>query len=402
MKIALIVQRCGAEVVGGSEALARQYAQSLRRFGAVEILTTCALEHWTWANHYPAGVTELDGVLVRRFANDFERGPYWSELCRLYSGAIDPQVFSSSPALKQAHAQRLARWPAALQEETVRWQGPYSSALFAYLERHRRAYDAFLFFAYLFPTTYFGMPCVPRARTLFCPTLHDEPIAYLPIFGRLFRRPRRILFLSESERALARRLYGGDGADDVVGMAVCKPEQVGPLPPGTPARYVLYAGRLEGGKGIDSLLEYFLVYKRRQPSDLKLVLIGTAGATLPSHPDVVYLGFVSEAAKFALLRGAQVFLHPSPFESFAIVLLESFCMGVPALVNGATDVLQEHCQQSGAGLSYRSAEEFCQHLQVLLADEERRSQMGARGRRYVEEKFRQAVVTEKLGRALSR
>ena len=35
----------------------------------VEVLTTCAREYITWANDYPEGTEQINGVTVRRFAN---------------------------------------------------------------------------------------------------------------------------------------------------------------------------------------------------------------------------------------------------------------------------------------------------------------------------------------------
>src|SRR5581483_3043153 len=111
-----------------------------------------------------------------------------------------------------------------------------------------------------------------------------------------------------------------------------------------PSPYVLYAGRLEPAKGTEELIRYFLAFKQRCPSDLKLLLIGKEGYPMPRHPEVVHGGFVSAAEKAALLRGAHVFVHPSPLESFSVALLESFQAGTPALVNGRCPALVEHCQ----------------------------------------------------------
>jgi glycosyltransferase involved in cell wall biosynthesis len=396
MKIALIVQRYGPEVLGGSETLARQYASFLHEFGEVEVLTTCALEHTSWNNHFPAGRSEIDGISVRRFRVDALRSPYWGKLYEMLKGSLDERTFSGSQEQKQLLARRLATWPDALQEETVRWQGPYSSDLLSFLRQHRQSYDLFLFFTYLFPTSYFGMQCVPRGRILFCPTLHDEPIAYLSIFRRMFGRPGFTIFLTETERLLASRLYGSRTPSDVVGMALTQPDQIGRLPPGTPGEFVLYAGRIEPSKGTGTLIEYFNAFKEAQPSALKLVMIGAAGAELPQDNNVVYLGFVSEAEKFALARSARAFLHPSPYESFAIVLLEAFLMGTPALVNGHSPVLVEHCRRGSAGLCYTSRQEFIQHLSQLVGDPALRGTLGRTGRRYAETNYLAAQVREKL------
>jgi glycosyltransferase involved in cell wall biosynthesis len=402
MKLAIVVQRYGPEVIGGSESLARQYAHHLSAHHQVEVLTTCALDHQSWANHFPAGRSTAEGILVRRFVTDFERSRYWGLLYEMLLSGMDEQAFPNSPDLKVALARRLAGWPRALQEEVIRWQGPYSKDLFDYLAAEARSYDAFLFCTYLFPTTYFGMQCIPRRRLIFCPTLHDEPIAYLPVFRSMFRRPSFTIYLTEAERSLKWRLYGAEGHGDVMGMSLSRPEAIGPVPVGTPARYVLYAGRIEPSKGTTTLVEYFLAYKHRHRSNLKLVLIGTPASDLVRNRDVVYLGFVSEAEKFALMQQAQAFVHPSPFESFSIVLLESFLMGTPALVNGCNEVLVEHCRRSGGGWAYQSADEFAEILQKLLLDQGLRRQAGEAGRRYVEANYLGDRVQQKLLAALER
>jgi glycosyltransferase involved in cell wall biosynthesis len=394
--IALIVQRYGGEVLGGSETLARQYAGFLQDFADVEVLTTCALDHATWHNHYPPGLTEVDSIPIRRFSVDSVRTPYWGKLYDMLKGNLNEAAFAGSTEQKQVLANRLSRWPEALQEETVRWQGPFPSDLFAYLRKHRQHYDLFLFFTYLFPTTYFGMQCIPRNRIVFCPTLHDEPIAYLSIFRRMFARPRFTIFLTETERQLAGRLYSTRGSSEVVGMSLGHPARVAPLPRDTPAAYILYAGRIEPSKGTGTLVEYFKAFKEKTKSSLKLVLIGAAGAEIPRGPDVVYLGFVSEAEKFALLGSALGFVHPSAYESFGIVLLESFLMGTPALVNGHSPVLVEHCRRSGGGLLYHSQEEFCQNLSRLIGDSQLRKASGDSGREYVEGNFLTSRIREKL------
>lgn len=396
MRVALIVQRYGLEVLGGSETLARQYAGFLHDFCDLEVLTTCALEHSSWQNHYEPGLTEVDGIPVRRFWVDALRTPYWGKLYDMLKGTLDEPSFAGSLEQKNELAQRLSSWPDALQEETVRWQGPYSSELFEFLRDHRKHYDLFLFFTYLFPTTYFGMQQVPRSRILFCPTLHDEPIAYLTIFRRMFARPRFTIYLTETERQSARRLYSVSGPSEVLGMALSQPNEVGRLPRGTPSDYVLYAGRIEPSKGTSTLVQYFRSFKERTRSSLKLVIIGAAGAELPVGPGVVHLGYVSEADKFALLRSAQAIIHPSAYESFAIVLLESFLMGTPALVNGHSPVLVEHCRRSKGGLAYTSEEEFDKNLSRLTSDRGLRDTLGRAGRLYAETKYLPDQVRERL------
>nr|MDQ3641969.1 hypothetical protein [Actinomycetota bacterium] len=67
-KLAFVPSRYGADVVGGAETVMREQAHGLAERGwEVEVLTTCARDHYTWANDYPAGVEQVGAVTVRRF-----------------------------------------------------------------------------------------------------------------------------------------------------------------------------------------------------------------------------------------------------------------------------------------------------------------------------------------------
>jgi len=137
MKIAFVVQRYGAEVLGGSEFHCRLVAEHLAPRHEVEVLTTCARDYITWKNEYPEGSDRIRGVTVRRFANAATR---------------DIQAFN-----------RYSEWifthPHSRDDEMawLKQQGPWCPGLIAYLRGHHQHYDALIFFTYLYAPTVIGI-----------------------------------------------------------------------------------------------------------------------------------------------------------------------------------------------------------------------------------------------------
>ena len=70
-RLAFVPPRYGAEALGGSEAVMREAAHGLARRGwDVEVLTTCARDHYTWRNEYPPGATTQRCSQIRRRLNN--------------------------------------------------------------------------------------------------------------------------------------------------------------------------------------------------------------------------------------------------------------------------------------------------------------------------------------------
>ena len=67
MNLAIIVQRYGDEFAGGSEYLAKIYAEYLSRSRSVTVITTCSKDYHNWGNDYPEGLTHQNGVTIKRF-----------------------------------------------------------------------------------------------------------------------------------------------------------------------------------------------------------------------------------------------------------------------------------------------------------------------------------------------
>src|SRR5262249_3001706 len=129
---------------------------------------------------------------------------------------------------------------------------------------------------------------------------------------------------------------------------------------------------------------------------LKLVLIGSLSMDVPAHPDIVTLGFVSEAQKDAAFAAASIVVQPSSFESLSLVALEAWAVGTPVLVNTECDVTRDQCVRSNGGLWYGDYEEVRGELRLLLENPELRERLGSAGREFVEHNYAWEAVERKL------
>jgi glycosyltransferase involved in cell wall biosynthesis len=68
------------------------------------------------------------------------------------------------------------------------------------------------------------------------------------------------------------------------------------------------------------------------------------------------------------------------------------------IVNGACAATSEQCRLSGGGLTYSSPEQFSALVERLVADQALREELGARGRAYVDRRYRWPRLIDRWGR----
>jgi glycosyltransferase involved in cell wall biosynthesis len=347
------------------------------------VYTTTAKDYVTWRNEYAAGETILNGVIVRRYPVEKER---------------DIQDFNQFSDWIFAHPHN--------RQDELEWmerQGPCCPQLLDALEKDALNHDGFIFFTYLYYNTYWGLKKIPGRKAL-VPTAHDEPALYLDIMQDVFSTPSAFVFNTEAEREmLARRFSFAGKYQDTVGVGVDIPEDCDTQALrdkyGLEDSYVLYAGRIEPGKGCRELFEYFLNFAEDH-TDVDLVLIGKQLMDIPDHPRIRHLGFVSAPEKNAAMAAAAVTVHPSHLESLCMAALESMAAQTPILVQGKTEPLKQHCLRGKSGLWYRDGVEFGAALGLLLDDPGLCSSLGSGGLRYVRQNYAWPRIVEKYNRIL--
>jgi hypothetical protein len=169
VKLAVVVQRYGADINGGAEQHARYIAERLSRHASVEVVTTCARDYVTWKNELPVGVEQVNGVSVRRFAVAHERKP--NEF-----GRRSVQVFDRTHSMA----------------DELRWldsEGPASPELLRYVEQAARDLDFVVLFSYRYYHAWHLARRIPE-KAVIVPTAERDPAIGLSIFGPVLRGVR--------------------------------------------------------------------------------------------------------------------------------------------------------------------------------------------------------------------
>lgn len=377
-RLGFIPPRYGDRVIGGAEAVMSEVAHAFARRGwDVDILTTCARDHFTWGNEYPEGVSRDGNVTVRRFAT----------------------VVSTERTDRKRYEAAILAGDQLNLEQQQRWMNDDLRVpeLFHYLLDHAEEYRALVFAPYLFWTTFACSQVAPE-RTIIMPCLHDEPYARLEIFGPMFSGAAGLWFQTEPEHQLAHRLFTLPQQHDVVGSGVRVPVEYDPAGfrerHGIQGPFVLFAGRREGGKGWDRLVEGFAAAVERHALPFSLVTMGTGAVTAGAgiRDRVIDLGFLDEHERDNAFAAADAYVQPSPYESFSRTIMEAWLAGTLVIANGASEVVRWHCERSGAGLTYDDDLELAQCLAFLAEAPQAAERLASQGRDYVLKHYTQEAV----------
>lgn len=394
-RLAIITPWFGAALHGGAERQSREVARRLAARGhAVEVLTTCCRSFADdWATNYHApGIEAEEGYPVHRFPVD-PRHP--SAFDRANAKLLSVPHEELRPGVSPADAESAREFV----EHNIN-----SAALISHLEATRGEFDAFLFIPYLYGTTLKGLHAVAE-RALLQPCLHDEAYARLPVVAELFRRARLILFNSEGERELARRLYGpgihtrsfvvGEGVEF---EGVCEKTSQGelgganraasPLAALRDAPFVLYLGRRDATKNTDLLVRAFRRFKQDFPcSGLKLVLAGPGSDSFDAPSAGIHdLGVVDEETKRALLSSARALFQPSRNESFSRAMMEAWRAGRPVAAHRDCLATAHAVLAARGGWLAATDDEWTQLFSLVnAAPKDELNELGARGRAYAAE-----------------
>jgi glycosyltransferase involved in cell wall biosynthesis len=176
---------------------------------------------------------------------------------------------------------------------------------------------------------------------------------------------------------------------------------------GLPGPFALFVGRLASNKGLLPLVEAFRSLVAHDPA-AGLVLIGEdGGMRAPVEARVRALGLESrvrltgflpdERLLAAAFREARLFVLPSEYEAFGLVLLEALAQGTPVVasrVGGIPEFVEEG--RAGVLVPPLEARPLADALLALWDDEATRRRLGAYGRERIVPRYSWDRVADEL------
>ena len=152
--------------------------------------------------------------------------------------------------------------------------------------------------------------------------------------------------------------------------------------------YFLYTGSIHPRKNLVNLLKAFSLFKKRQQSNMQLVLCGRMAwqtnefekklSTYKYRDDVQVLGFVSEQDLAQLTGAAYALVYPSFFEGFGMPIVEAMQCEVPVITSNTSSMPEV----GGAAALYadpNNPEEIATQMKLIYKDENLRTQLIANG-----------------------
>ena len=109
-----------------------------------------------------------------------------------------------------------------------------------------------------------------------------------------------------------------------------------------PKNYILFLGTLKPSKNLEGLIEAWALIEQKFP-ETQLVIAGKKGwlfnrifqtvKSLNIEKRVVFTGFIPEADKESLIKGAKAFVLPSLWEGFGLDVVSAMASGIPVIVS---------------------------------------------------------------------
>lgn len=148
--------------------------------------------------------------------------------------------------------------------------------------------------------------------------------------------------------------------------------------------YFVFAGALHPRKNIVNLLKAFIAFKKRQRSNMKLVIVGRLAwkydeviemrEEMPFKEDVKWVGYMGVEELSKVMGAAYALVYASLFEGFGIPILEALQCNVPAIVSN-TSSMPEVAGNAALLVDPSNYQDIADKMQQLYKDEALRAKL---------------------------
>ncbi|MCC6500343.1 MAG: glycosyltransferase [Anaerolineales bacterium] len=230
---------------------------------------------------------------------------------------------------------------------------------------------------------------------------------------QVIRRADRIVVATLAELTQLRFLYKADASKMVVIPPGVNVSRFYPIPSDEAKEFVglkpddrmiLFVGRIEPLKGVDTLLEAMSCLQMKESRPVHLAIIGGDPSASPEKMNaemarlknlcevlgldqsVVFLGVRDQDKLSYYYSAAEVVVMPSHYESFGMVALEAMACGTPVIaseVGGLAYLVRDG--ETGFTIPAEEPETLCEKLSWLLNDPDLHDSMSKRAVEYAQD-----------------
>lgn len=236
----------------------------------------------------------------------------------------------------------------------------------------------------------------------------------------------RIIAATPAEESQLIELYGADERKIAVIPPGVDLARFQPIPQDEAKRRVgipcgdhniLFAGRIEPLKGIDTLLRAISILQERHPAAVENTCVAIIGGDpwaddldsemarlqalrhdLGIHDLVTFLGAKDQDVLPGYYAAAEMVVMPSHYESFGMVALEAMAMGTPVIaseVGGLAHLIRHGV--NGFHVPSRDPEALAARILQLLENKELRARLGNQARAYAQDFAWETIVQRMFG-----
>lgn len=151
--------------------------------------------------------------------------------------------------------------------------------------------------------------------------------------------------------------------------------------------YFVFAGALHPRKNIVNLLKAFVLFKKRQRTNMKLVIAGRPAwkydevdqmkQEMPFKEDVRWVGYMNVDELSKVIGASYALVYASLFEGFGIPILEALQCNVPAIVSN-TSSMPEVAGEAALLIDPSSPEDIANNMHLIYKDEALRNRLIAK------------------------